>query len=133
MSTVPPTAADIDSWATAGSFGTGNSLTWELMNAELLWTGGGHSNIPFTGFVVGYTQNDTTQQIIQLEGDPTSDQGSAWTCWALLGAYGDILVREYVLNISNNIAVDSTQTLNVVANNTEQTRVNDSANWVQFP
>jgi hypothetical protein len=137
--TTAPTAADIDAWAGEnsalggyfGGIGSGCSTTTALISNSAQFAASSEGPVPATAWVVAYTQNDSTA-VYQPILDPTSDQVSALICWALVNEYGNVLVREYTYTMDIYPPVDSTTTLDCIADSTEQTRINTQANWVQF-
>lgn len=88
-----------------------------------------------TIYLAVFTQNDSAVGAVQLPLDPTADLASASICRGLTDSYGTILVREY-----SAVWVGQPTTVTVpfaavpfIPDDTEQTRVNDPANWLAAP
>jgi hypothetical protein len=108
MSTVPPTPAEIDAYIPAQY---GESLPYPLM-----------------GFICAYTQHDGTKIYGVLNADPTVDASSQLIIAGILANYGACTVREYVGTLPT-----STPIADQAADDAEQARINNPANWIAAP
>jgi hypothetical protein len=115
MATVAPTNDMIDAWA---------AESWLLgqISGDAIQSIGQ----PQTYWIFAYTQNDGTP-VYDAQGDPTGSQYFCLVAQGLLAEYGSLNIREYTWTFTPAV-LDVATTL---ADDTEQARVTDQANW--FP
>jgi hypothetical protein len=118
--TVPPTNDDIDAFVNAG----GGAVISQLVTNAI--ASPGQSAIMI---VLAYTQNDGTAAYTGA-GDPTADQFDSALAEGYLSQYGadSVNFREYVYTY-----VAPTTAADFAADDIEQARINDQANWFPAP